>query len=192
MDKVQIMRPKTRFDLWYVVRNMFSTKEIEQIETDIASIKPETASIIAGVAPDYRDSKVQWVPQYDQQNWKWMYQKIWKWAKIANDDNWGFDIQGFRDSPQYTTYGFPDGHYDWHTDLGGEDIDHRKISMSLVMQEGDKGGDLEFKVGTNNEVISLNEGDAVFFPSWYLHRVTRVLSGNRTSLVAWISGQPFK
>ena len=35
-------------------------------------------------------------------------------------------------------------------------------------------------------------GLIVAFPSWTLHQVTPVTQGSRQSLVAWISGPPFK
>ena len=192
MTNVQIIRPKTRFDLWYVVRRMFAQEELEQIVEQMEKLPLNTGRTLAGTDSDYRDSYIKWVPQYDQSNWKWLYYRIWKWAKIANDDNWHFDIEGFQDNPQYTMYNGEGSKYDWHTDLGGDGIDHRKISMSLLIEDCTEGGVLEFKRGKENTPIDLKAGDAVFFPSWLMHRVTPVVSGNRTSLVSWISGKPFK
>ena len=192
MSRVQVIRPKTRFDLWYIVRKMLHEEELEQIQEQMEKLPLSTAQTLAGTDRDYRDSVIKWVPQYDKSNWKWLYYRIWKWANIANDDNWHFNIEGFQDAPQYTMYNGTGAKYDWHTDLGGNGIDHRKISMSLLIEDCTKGGALELKTGKESNLVELDAGDAVFFPSWYMHRVTPVEEGNRTSLVSWISGKPFK
>ena len=193
IQNIQSPIKKTRFDRWYLVRNMLQADECDEVMTKMKKLPINTATTLAGVQRDYRNSMIKWVPQYNTSEWKWLYYRIWKWAKIANDDNWHFEIQGFKDAPQYTEYSHKDkGHYDWHQDCGGEGIDHRKISMSLILEECTKGGELEFKAGRNSTPVQLTKGDAVFFPSWLLHRVKPVIAGDRTSLVSWISGTPYR
>ena len=193
LQNIQTPIPKTRFDLWYVVRGMLHEEECEEVIEQMKELPISTAETLAGIDKSYRDSMIKWVPQYNTSSWKWLYYRIWKWAKIANDDNWHFEIQGFKDAPQYTEYNYKDkGHYDWHQDCGGEGIDHRKISMSCVLDPCTKGGEFEIKGGKANTLVELNKGDAVFFPSWMLHRVKPVLAGHRTSLVSWVSGQPYR
>ena len=190
---LQTILKKSKLENWYIVRDMFSSEECQKLERDVVSLPNKKASTIYQEGgDDYRISDIRWLPQFSQSDWKWVYQRMWKWANIANDDNWGFDIMGWRDSPQYTHYAFPDGKYDYHGDNLSESISHRKISMSVLLQEAEAGGKFQLLYGREPYTIDLNKGDAVIFPSFILHRVTRILSGERKSIVSWISGQPFK
>ena len=36
------------------------------------------------------------------------------------------------------------------------------------------------------------QGDLILFPSYTLHEVKPVTKGERNSLVAWVTGKPFK
>jgi len=182
----------TNFGNWYIVRQLISKEERLQLKAQIDTLEWVQAETIGGAGPDMRDSAVKWLGSCDESPWKWIYKRHWKWANIANDDNWQFHIQGWKDSMQYTAYEFPDGHYEWHTDIGAPKIDHRKISSSVILKKAEAGGDFEFHSPLRNIKVDLEEGDAVFFPSWMVHRVTKVLSGERRSLVSWISGPTFK
>ena len=191
---LQTILKENSLENWYIVRDMFSEEEIQKIEKDVRDLPQKDATTLGGEVGqgDYRISTVKWLPQFDSSNWKWIYHRMWKWAKIANDENWNFDIMGWKDSPQYTHYAFPDGHYDYHMDCCGEGINHRKISMSILLQEAESGGTMQLLYGREPYSIDLSRGDAVIFPSFVLHRVTRILSGERKSLVSWISGNPYK
>ena len=179
------------FENWYIVRQFLDQDEIIKFKDDMSSLEWNPATTV-GETEGYRDSEIKWVPKYNSPKFGWLYKKIWKWAKIANDDLWHFDILGFKDAPQYTKYEFPTGHYDWHMDIMGEGINHRKISLVCPLNSSFEGGQLEFKHGDTEQIIELGLGDAVLFPSFYLHRLTRITSGTRESLVQWISGKPYK
>lgn len=191
--KIQTILPKSSLQNWYIVKGMLDSEEIQKLDRDAMSLPSKEASTIGQEGGgDYRTSEIRWIPQFDSTNWKWLYHRMWKWAKIANDENWHFDIMGWKDAPQYTRYEFPDGHYDYHMDCGGGNINHRKISITIMLQEAEEGGMFQLLYGREPFNIDLQAGDAVIFPSFVLHRVTRVLSGERRSLVSWISGNPYK
>ena len=190
--KIHSLSKKSNFHLWYIVRRMFDDEEIQTIQEQVKDIGITTAKTLGGHDKDYRDSILKWLPDCDDTEFKWIYKRIWKWAKIANEDNWNFEIQGWKDSLQHTYYPAEGGHYTWHTDIGGDGIDHRKISGTVLLKDCEDGGRLQFKSGKEDTDIVLDVGDAVFFPSWYLHRVTPVKQGERESLVSWISGQPYR
>ena len=182
---------KTSFANWYIVRKMLHIEEIDEVKELVSTIGLTTAKTI-GDKEDYRESWIKWLQDCDTSEYKWLYNRIWKWANIANDDNWGFEISGWKDKLQYTFYDAPSGHYDFHTDFGGKGIDHRKISSTTLLTKPDKGGELMFKIGNEDIPIDLEVGDAVFFPSWVSHAVISVEAGTRESIVSWISGQPFR
>ena len=55
-----------------------------------------------------------------------------------------------------------------------------------------EGGEFEFQTGKNPEKVPLVKGSVVFFPSFFLHRVREITSGNRESLVLWIGGDSYE
>ena len=73
----------------------------------------------------------------------------------------------------------------------------RKLSLTLLLNEGYEGGHFEF-TRYGNECIKVvrpefsKAGSIIVFPSHLEHRVTEVTRGVRHSLVAWFMGPPFK
>tara|TARA_R100000152_G_scaffold5555_1_gene2033 strand:+ start:581 stop:1159 length:579 start_codon:yes stop_codon:yes gene_type:complete len=176
------------FDKWYMYPNFLNNSEIDKLETSVANIEYENSTIIAGSDTSYRDSKNKWVPFEES----WLYDKVWDAVSLANKELWNFEIEGFVDNAQYTHYESPNGHYDWHLDIMANGINHRKISVICALNDDFVGGNVEFKFGKTNEIVELSKGGAVFFPSFYLHRVTPIISGERKSLVQWVSGEPYR
>jgi PKHD-type hydroxylase len=113
---------------------------------------------------------------------------------------WGFDISS-AESYQIAKYDVGD-YYKPHLDSIGtqstrwiaKDNSHlhnktRKISMSLILNDGFEGGDLEiFGVPTPK----LETGSMIFFPSFIAHEVTPVTKGTRHSLVMLFLGTPWR
>ena len=98
------------------------------------------------------------------------------------------------EAPQYSEY-FKDGHYSWHPDSEMNGVNNaviRKISMTLLLNDPSEyeGGD--FEILEQGKKIPLKRGDAVFFASFLVHRVTPVTKGVRQSLVQWFTGTPFR
>jgi predicted 2-oxoglutarate/Fe(II)-dependent dioxygenase YbiX len=79
---------------------------------------------------------------------------------------------------------------DTHTDFDYPSSDYVKLTIVVVLTERSrwKGGELQ--IGNMRRSPRLDRGDAVIFPSFLQHRVTRVTKGVRLSLSAWISGPP--
>ena len=175
------------FENWYIVREFLSSEDYDSFKEVIDPIDFQDAKTVSDT-PDYRNTNIKWVPW----EMEWLYDKIWHWTNVANDDLWNFSIGGFKDNAQYGEYEAPDGKYDDHMDIMGNTINHRKISFSCSLNDDYTGGHLEFMVGKEPVIVELGPGDAVFFPSFYLHRVTPVLTGKRESIVQWISGDPYR
>lgn len=90
--------------------------------------------------------------------------------------------------------------YDWHTDsdfLDGK-TSTRKLSVSILLNEGFQGGDFYIKTGESihllNEQVDKEEnlkltcGEVLVFPSFLKHKVAPVFEGVRYSIVSWIMG----
>ena len=69
----------------------------------------------------------------------------------------------------------------------------RKISISWVLNQGFKGGDLQF-FDDGGEIVTYNSvpNKLVSFTSFLNHRVTPVTSGIRKVLVCWIFGEQWR
>ena len=80
------------------------------------------------------------------------------------------------------------GHFQmWHTDAGADQVETRRISMSVELSAlGDHdGGALEVVPELVGRPRQLARGGAHLFPSRALHRVGPVTRGTRWALVAW-------
>ena len=84
------------------------------------------------------------------------------------------------------------GHYQrWHSDLFGA-ASTRKLSFTVQLSDpfAYTGGALEFIELA--EPAGRQQGAVVVFPSYAVHRVTPVTSGERVALVGWLHGPPFR
>lgn len=177
------------FDKYYIVDELFSEADIKRIDKSVKRIRYSKAETLSKERDyDYRVSTVKWIPFKND----WIYDRIWEHAVLANDELWGFDIIGFKDEAQYTKYKAPSGKYDFHLDINGAGINHRKISIICPLNADFEGGLVEFKVGRDSHAYDLKKGQAILFPSFWLHRVQPITKGVRKSLVQWISGEPYR
>ena len=88
-------------------------------------------------------------------------------------------------------------HFDWHPDHKVQAATFyqqvRKLSASLQLTEPTEYQGCELQVRTEQSsgrhiTCSKKKGDFIVFPSWLSHRVTKLESGHRDSLVLWYKG----
>lgn len=81
-----------------------------------------------------------------------------------------------------------------HTDVGGfEDTENCKLAITIVLNKGFSGGDLNLYTGYRYKPTEkLRLGDAVVFPTFYVHSVDPVTQGTRYSGVVWLRGPRFR
>lgn len=79
-------------------------------------------------------------------------------------------------------------HTDWSVNQN-----RRKLSMSIQLSPPDDylGGDVYIHAGPESTIISREQGVATVWPSWTLHEVGEILSGERWALISWAEGNPF-
>lgn len=136
---------------------------------------------------------------------------------IAGFSMWNF-YSGYVEQLQHTTYrADPNGagHYSWHEDAGLEGLSMptmRKLSATIQLSDPEdyEGGLFQWltnakishslgRTGKANaydlaETLPysmMQKGSIIVFPSTVMHQVTPVLSGERKSLVIWLSGPPW-
>lgn len=175
---------------YYFYTNAFTDKELNkiiEIGESLPKQKGETGGGDEGTVSEYRISDVSWIGQ--NEDTEWLYAKMAEYAIAANKEMWNFDIWGYHDTFQYTTYYGDGGHYDWHADLG-PGISNRKLSCVLQLSDSDdyEGGDLQMNIGASILSVPRQKGLLCFFPSFLLHRVTPLTGGIRKSLVTWLCG----
>jgi len=123
----------------------------------------------------------------------WVYDKLANACIQINTNRFKFDITGFQTELQLANYG-PEDFFEWHMDYGAAHLSNRKLSISVQLSDPEdyEGGDLQFMV--NNKIVSApkTKGTAIVFPSYRMHRVLPVTSGNRRSIVGWIGGPPYR
>lgn len=182
---------------YYWFQHGFSKEELNKIYQDIANVPFDRATVIGNGNPEeikqIRSSSIKWIPK--NQQWDWLYKKMMDLAVQANQI-WGFDLISAPEAIQYTEYyDTAEGHYDWHQDIGPGSASLRKVSITVQLSEADEyeGGDLEmWQGGSSVHVAPRGAGVVFIFPSYMMHRVTKVTKGTRRSFVLWVGGQHYK
>lgn len=181
---------------FYYFKNGFTAEEIDVINIMAERVEPVVAGIASGAdgsaLEQTRKSIVRWLPQTEE--FEWVYERLMAMINEANQTLWGFDLYSIPDSIQHTIYPANGGHYDWHMDIGPNELSVRKVSLTIQMSDDDeyKGGELQLLRGSNPENAPRGKGCVVIFPSYLLHRVTPVETGTRKSMVLWVGGEHYR
>lgn len=126
----------------------------------------------------------------------WLFSRLYTLAvRAAHLGDWGFELEGPADPLQYRRYrGIDDAKLGWHVDIGKPTSPERKVTVLVQISDPDEyeGGDLELFFRPEPWQVPREAGTAVVFPSFLLHRVTPVRSGERHSLVGWVCGPPLR
>ena len=177
-------------ELFQVWQNTISKEKISKILNIANKIPLSNASIFSsyGAMQNIRRSKICWLSD------KWIKMLLWEYVLKANKA-FQIDIEN-NSEMQFIEYRHNEkGHYDWHHDVNwnGQDGLDRKLSISIQLSDKTDylGGDFEFEE-INSSMDFKGIGTIIIFPSYLRHRVTKVTSGTRRSLVAWFYGPNWK
>lgn len=183
-------RELPNYSSWAYFNEVFSPEECKKI-TDLmpaSELRDATVSTKGAVDEKTRKTKVKWIGPDPEHNW--IFDRLAQLTVSCNDARWGFDLSGFFEQIQLTHYNEGD-FYNWHMDHGDHQFSKRKLSLVVQLTDPKEyeGGELEFF--SNGEAMR-DQGTLVLFPSYLYHRVKPVTKGTRKSLVAWVSGQPYR
>ena len=164
---------------------------------------------------DKRDSQNAWIPSNH-----WVGGFLWHYVERANRENFLYDLKCIDgESMQYTRY--EEGQfYSWHNDAGlpthykpqsvgnrgngqeniqdfiNENCEQvRKLSFVLQLSDPDdyEGGNLQLLDENGNPYVAPRKrGTVILFDSRTMHRVLKVRSGTRKSIVGWVVGPRWK
>lgn len=176
----------------------FSPSECDAIIHLSKSLKPDPASTAGSPGPAdpaIRVSEVRWLKQ--KKDARWIFERLTSTIQNIQQNWYPFNLSGYLEPAQVTRYlGSEGGHYEEHRDFGAGGMSTRKLSVVVLLSNPKdfEGGNLEIlaKYGADKTASEMVQGTIVAFPSWELHRVTRVTSGERWSLVCWVHGEPFR
>lgn len=154
-----------------------------------------------------RKSKVGWIHDTN-----WFSALVYSYVLKANRENFLYNIDKFEgNNLQYTQYG-NENFYKWHTDddisnsyqpTGNNEIDApkilgetiRKLTVSVQLSNPSEyeGGELQI-MSSNSKIYTVpkERGTIVVFDSRAIHRVRKIKSGVRKSLVGWATGPRWK
>jgi PKHD-type hydroxylase len=168
----------------------FSAEECLQIRELSASLPTMEGGITdkGTQSHDIRRSTIRWMAP--STSCQWIYQKLWSAVEEVNQC-FQFDIYDIREV-QIARY-IPGDFYDWHLDIGRNKTSTRKLSLSVQLSDPSsyEGGELVLRDFDDEEPVK-EIGTVFVFPSYISHRVNRILTGERWSLVAWVHGPPFR
>ncbi len=183
----------------------FTPKQCDRILTLGAGLEAAAAAIEGTHGAhiedhEIRDSRTAWIQPTEENSW--MFNRLSRLVERANR-RYQFDLTGFGEDLQFTMYDRPGSFYSWHQD--GLDGDASTRKLSIVVQLSDpadySGAELQFfEVAEDYErdqledftALTQQRGTAIVFPSFEYHRVLPLRSGSRSSLVAWVTGPPFR
>jgi PKHD-type hydroxylase len=188
-----------------VDNNTFSAGECDFISSHFQNnyllTKGQEYTTYSGI-PEQRRANIVLTNQPDEKT-EWLWQKFNNLIAHYNDRYFNFDLYGFN-YLQYAKYDVGDKH-EFHMDLplDGKHIDTlllqhlRKITVVLLLNEPGvdfEGGDFQINHFSEQYPWSTNlkKGSVLLFPSFLLHRVAPILSGNRQSITIWAVGPKFK
>jgi len=123
---------------------------------------------------------------------QWVFDKIARIVSVANAEHFDFEIMGITHELQLLHYksGEEPGHYNWHMDVGPGVSATRKISLSIQLTAPTDytGGELLVNSNGENVFPTTERGSVNLFPSYCMHRVTPMETGERWALVIWVHG----
>ena len=192
------------------------TEIVEIVEKDLTKFDPAAQdSQIMGEPVDkvIRNSKNAWIPTSH-----WVGGWLWYYIDKINRENFCYDLYDIDGgSIQYTQYGTGQ-FYNWHQDadidtfykptqvagsgtnlredqtiIRGEVV--RKLSFALQLSDPNDytGGEVQFLDNSGKTYFAPKQrGTLMVFDSRTKHRVRRVRSGLRKSLVGWVVGPRWK
>ncbi len=125
----------------------------------------------------------------------WIMDKILTTILSYNKEMWKFNLIGMIENPNIMQYSAPSGQYNWHMDIGGNDVSMmRKLAYGVILNKDYEGGEFKIKKGLAEDILfpDAKVGDMFVFPTFLLHKVCPVTKGERYALVGWVHGPSFR
>ncbi len=177
------------------IAEIFSPDECRRVVAEAVAYKSGAAALVGGVKElATRRAQIYWLDE--KANSSWIFDRMLKTIAEANRHHFGFQIEDFSERMQVSHYSADhSGFFDWHADVGdGRIAARRKLTMVVQLSDDSayEGGSLESNSNGSITTASRQIGSTLILPSFVLHRVSPVLSGERYSLTLWSHGPAFR
>lgn len=177
-----------RVQNWVYVNNFLTPEECIQI-IELGNSKLQEATTI-GPNNGVRECRIAWLYKSDIE---FVFRKVTAAIINVNEQFFNFDLFGLAEGFQFTRYDAPSDHYGMHIDkILYHEVRKLSLTIQLSIPEDYEGGELALQIGPQPEIMGKERGQMFIFPSYVLHEVRPVTKGVRYSLVAWVTGKPFK
>lgn len=185
----------SNFAQWGFFKDVFTPEECKLITSLFDNKAPASANVAGGAGGEnkkIRQADLTWLSPTVEN--LFIFDRLASLSRQANAQFWNFQLSGFYEPLQLTRYK-KGQFYSEHQDIGPGELSKRKLSIVIQLSDPKKykGGQLEFPgFEKEQEKVLTGIGSAIVFPSYNPHRVSKLTSGERFSLVAWVTGEPFK
>lgn len=179
---------------YFIIPTGLPPTVLDEMVKDVSSLEGslDKATVVGRqVNEKLRKSRVEWIAPDN-----WVSCLMSQLVHYANQEFFHLDLTCWTGAIQYTHYE-KGSFYGWHTDASSsfaKENEIRKLSISLLVSDPEdyEGGELQFHTLHSSSEVKLNKGDAIIFSSMVAHRVKKVKSGVRKSLVGWMGGPPWR
>jgi predicted 2-oxoglutarate/Fe(II)-dependent dioxygenase YbiX len=179
-----------KFDYVYY-KNLYNIAEIKEINNTIKKNK----NLILKDKPAKDVIKTANVTFIEYKFLKKQLQKLINFIDESNQNHFGFDLYNICDSKLFNVNNYKINQnvgYDWHKDSSLDHASDIKLTVILNLSEKKYEGG-KFYINGIGELNMFNEtGDVLIFKSFLLHKVDKILSGERTTLSIWMNGPSLK
>lgn len=177
-------------EIWAYTDKVFTEEECKKIILQNNNLRKGVLAT-GNENENVRNSHVNFM--YPAKDNDWIFERLTSVAFNLNNQFFNFDLFGFTEGLQFTKYEAPHGFYSKHIDkIYNGVIRKMSITVQLSNPKDYEGGDLLLHLEKEPNKMQKEIGKLIAFPSYTLHEVTPVTKGTRYSLVAWVSGKPFK
>jgi len=172
----------------FLTEQLLDSDRCEEIKSVALQGKAHTAAVehggVTGEQSDIRSASRYYVDSMD------VIHPLWQLIQRRNDE-WGFDIE-ILPHAEVIRYQ-PGDFYKPHTDWGGSYVNRKVTAIIQLSDPGEyTGGEVFLYDGPERWEVEKDQGLATLFPSWTLHSVDPLLTGERWALVAWALGPKFR
>lgn len=180
---------------FHLVPAALTPAECDALVALVGAHQLKDAGLVGGTtAHSIRRADIGWLDDMPQA--AWVMERMMRLVSQANHQAFDFALSDFGESPQVARYDAQrQGHFDWHSDIGSGPW-AAKRKLTIVVQLSDpaayEGGTLELRPDSNIHSPAREQGTAILFPSFVLHRVSPVTLGTRWSLTLWSHGPAFR
>lgn len=179
----------TKVNEYYRNTTGISKEVCDVLLKEVENVRLTTATTQFKGLSDKRICKTGWI--YGD---SWIGGMLAHYVNVANNQYFQYDLVDWASQIQYTVYDTEGSLYSWHYDTCETNGLVRKLSISMCLSDPSEyeGGEFQIRIRDGIETFKMGRGEVIVFPSDCYHKVRKIRSGTRRSLVGWMGGPRFR